>query len=396
MTIPNMPLPKPASPPQPYPSALIQNKINSSQDILIVLPQMHTLDILAASLGLYLTLKDSKTITIACSGNIDEAGSNLFSADVVQDSPGGKNLVITLDTPFDDIDKVTTDDHQGKFNLAIELKPEKSRLSQKDISFSYRGLTADLIIAVGCLNSQQLGKILSQEPNLLTGREIITISHQAATANFGTINLSDPQASGCSEIIVKLLKDFNLELPPEATTNLLAGIEIATNSFSFRTGPDTFSAAGWCMQRGAKRGLISPQQPQAPRPFNPRMPSGFPQQVPSGFPQQMPTMPTSSPNLAQFQQFGQQARPRQFINPGQLVRPQQFAPSEPQNFAPFSPQQNPGTQNFPSQPNPETQTHSPQQNNLPPQPSSDTTNPTSSQDTAQDYTPRPSPDGKLI
>lgn len=264
----------------------IKQKIDNAKDILIVLPYTNIPDSVSAGLALYISLKEhysnkenQKIITISSATPLSQDLTALPESNQIQQSVGTKNLVLTLNTSQDNIEKVSTDDDQGKFNIIIETKQGINKLSKEDFSFSYRGNSSDLVISIGAFNQQQLGDLLIQEPKLLEGKEIITITNQYAAVGFGSINLNEPNASGMTEIVANFIRSVRMHIHEPAATNILAGIEYSTNNFSIKTNEDTFSLAGWCMKYGGKRNvLVSQPQNQgfSPRPFSPAInPSPF-------------------------------------------------------------------------------------------------------------------------
>ncbi len=258
----------------------IKQKLTTANSILIVLPQNHTVDTVAAGLALYLSLTQqfsdpetgscTKSITIASGQDMTVAYQRLYGVGDISKKLGSKNLVITLNTPFENIDRITSDNDNGKLNIIIETKQGVNRLSRNEIDFSYRGLDADLIIAVGLGSTDQAGSLLSQETTLFTDKDIITLTCQPGAVPFGAINIHEPQACGVCEITAKLVRFLKLAVDEDIATNLLAGIEAVTNNFMLKTTADTFAAVSWCMRLGGRRnhltGAVGNQIPQ-PAPF---------------------------------------------------------------------------------------------------------------------------------
>ncbi|NMB57190.1 hypothetical protein GYA19_04640 [Candidatus Beckwithbacteria bacterium] len=288
------------------------NKIKDSKSILILLPQIHTADILASGLALYLTLKENyqdKDIQIISPVDVVVNFQRLFGVGSISKSLGSKNLVITLNTGFDNIEKITSDDQGGKFNLVIETKKGIEKIKQEDVSFNYRGLDADLLISIGINNQNQAGNLLSQEPNLFYGRDNIVISTSFLPLEIGTIKLWNSQASSVAEIVSKLLRFAKLNLNQDIATNLIAGIEAGTNNLTVKTNADTFAALSWCMKNGGRRnylsmpatqtGGVNMQAPAFNRPAAPFM--NIPQFTPMGSPNLNPVQaPVTQPMEPNF------------------------------------------------------------------------------------------------
>ena len=266
--------------PSQAPFTEIKQKLSQAKSIVILLPQNHTADNLAAGLGLYLSLiqnyaskpEDAKAVSIATSPQVKVAFQRLYGVGSIINSLGSKNLVITLRTNLDSIEKVTSDNENGVLNLIIETKTGTQRLDKDNVEFSYRGIDADLVIAIDLLTPEDLGQLLISEPELFQTRETITIASKPGSLPFGTINFQDTSASGVSEMMVKLLRFLHLSIDEDIATNLIAGIEAATNNLMIKTTADTFAALSWCMHSGGKRFHLESSPLEKP--------TAFPRQIP--------------------------------------------------------------------------------------------------------------------
>jgi hypothetical protein len=271
----------------PPPLSVIASKVTAAKSIAIILPQNHTADNLAAGLALFLGLKQnldqSIKLNIVSSTEVKVAFQRLYGINKISSSLGSKNLVVTLGTDYENIEKVSYDNDGGKFNLVIETKEGVERLGQENISFSYRGVDADLLIAVGFTTPEDAGNLLMAEPKLFADREVILISGQRGAIGFGIINYVDPAVSGNCEMITKLLRYLKINLDADTATNLIAGMESATNNFQSNATAETFAAISWCMRAGGRRYHLSSQgfesRPSMQPQFN-QSPFGFPRSQP--------------------------------------------------------------------------------------------------------------------
>ncbi len=256
--------------PNQLPLKEIQQKIDESSSILIVLPALHSIDSISAGLSFYLSLQKyvdqsekSKSITLASATDPTVAYQRLYGVGNITRNVGSKNLVISLKTAHDNIEKISVDEGASDFNIIVETKSGVPRLEQKDIEYSYRGLHADLIIAIGLSNAESAGNLYNQNPSLFADRDSIIISGDMRGQAFGSINVVEQQASGTSEIVSKLIRFLKFPVDGDLCTNLIAGIEAATNNFAAKTNADTFAAIAWCMKEGGRRNhLTMPLQQQ--------------------------------------------------------------------------------------------------------------------------------------
>jgi len=242
----------------------IQQKIDNASSILIVLPSSHTIDNVAAALAFYLSLqkynesKEKKSsLTIASATDPTVAFQRLYGVGDISHNLGSKNLVISLKTAHENIEKISVDEGTTDFNIIIETKSGVPKLEQEDVSFSHRGLDADLIIAIGLTNAEAAGFFYTQNPSLFADRESIIICGDPRAGAFGSLNIIETQASGNSELVAKLLRFLKFPVDGDICTNLIAGVEAVTVNFASRTSADTFAAIAWCMKEGGRRNHLS-------------------------------------------------------------------------------------------------------------------------------------------
>jgi len=269
-----------------YNTEPVKQTLDTAQTILILLPQEPSLDMVAAGLSLYLSLiKQSKTVSIGCATAMTVGFNRLYGIDKVKTQVGNQNLIISFDYLNSNLEKISHDTGpDGKFFLTIEPKAGVQPVDTRAVSYSYTGSSADLIFVIGARQLEDLGVLFHQEKTLLQNPQntIINLSHLDRNSQFGRVNLYDPQASGCSEITYQLLMDLGLTLEPDIATNLLAGIEEATNNLSQANSADTFEIIAQLLRAGAKKGHLvsSPARPsfdpslsRAPKPtFKPVSP----------------------------------------------------------------------------------------------------------------------------
>lgn len=246
-------------------SNILQN-IDQSHNILIILPQQLTIDTAAAGLSLFLSLKqylsksENRNVAIVCGMPMTVAFQRLYGVDQISSQMGSKNLVISLKTNPDNIEKVSYDSDDQSFNLVIETKPGIPRIDKGLVDFNYRGINADLIIAVGLENPDQAGTLYSQDKSIFENKNVIVVSSGMRSTKFGNIaNIIDLQTSSTSELVAKMLQFLKMPVDGDICTNLIAGIESATNNFVYKSLADTFAMVSWCMRQGGRRNhLTSP------------------------------------------------------------------------------------------------------------------------------------------
>jgi hypothetical protein len=218
-------------------------------------------------------------------------------------------------------------------------------LDSQKLEYSYIGANADLVITIGVPKLESLGRLYQEEQKLFTEQETINIDVNAFNSRFGKTNFLDPQASSCSELVGLIIKNLNMTFNPDVTTDLLAGMEAATNNFTIRTRAETYELVGWAMHNGGRR--LQMQTAPVRQPFNSRQfmyNPGDRQPAPQAYSR---TSPQPAP-LKQPSAFGQSnfnpvptPKPNQFDDESdaygfQTNQPQAYPPAAAARPAPFT------------------------------------------------------------
>lgn len=230
----------------------LKTKLGTVQTVLLTMPVNPAQDVVASTLALYLSLKNSgKTVTVAASTLPIVRDSRLVGVDKITTEVGGNNLVITLDVPEEQIDKVTSNTEGGHLNLIINPAKGATPITSEQVKFTYSGAVADLVIVVGAADLKDIGALAEKENELFVKEKIANVSNQVGT--FGAINITDPSSSN-AELVTALLKELALPLDIDIANNLMQGIEAATNGLSSpNMTADTFEALAVLYRAGARR-----------------------------------------------------------------------------------------------------------------------------------------------
>lgn len=230
----------------------LKARLGTAQTVLITLPANPSQDAVASTLALYLSLKNSgKSVTVATSTLPIVRDSHLVGVDKITTEVGGNNLVITLDVPEDQIDKVTSNTEGGHLNLIVNPAKGATPITAEQVKFTYTGAAADLIIVVGAADLSDVGALAEKENELFAKDKIANVSKEVGT--FGAINITDPSSSN-AELVTALLKELALPLDIDIANNLMQGIEAATNGLSSpNMTADTFEALAVLYRAGARR-----------------------------------------------------------------------------------------------------------------------------------------------
>lgn len=322
-----------------------------SKNTLILLPAQPSVDAAAAALSFYLSLEATgKRATIACSEKIPVGLNRLIGVDKISNQVGGQNLVVAFEYLEDSIEKVSYNINDGKFNLVIQPKDGFPPLDYQKLSYKYSGSTADLVVVIGCQKPENIGRIYTEEKKLFSDQETINIDINHFNSRYGKTNFIDSIASSCSELVGLVIKNLNMTVNPDVATNILAGMETATNNFAMKTRAETFELIGWTMHYGGRRSqmqTVPSRQPFDTRPFIYQPMAGRPTGIastpirrPAYPPQSIATQPShNQPPLNQTAYQPQAYEPP--VKPFQAAPFSVNEPVSPQTFPPMSSYDNP-------------------------------------------------------
>ena len=242
----------------------IQNALNQAKDIQIIITKDPDHDTVAASLSLFLSLKQNQNqVSIICSSPMVVEHSRLVGLDKIKSKAGNKNLVVSFEYIKDSIEKVSYNVEGNKFNLVVQPKNGSKPLDPKSVSYSYSGMSADLIFIFGANSFDDLDEIYQKNKKEFETAHTISINRLLQTP-FAQTTISDKSSGSLSEITMWLLEQIGLSINPDIASNLLSGVDRATNRFSSPNTPaSSFLMAGKLMQLGAIRHSM-PERPKLP------------------------------------------------------------------------------------------------------------------------------------
>ena len=251
----------------------LKNLLNASRSIVILLPRYADYDMFASALAIKIAIESAgKLATVAYSEAITVEFNRLVGIDTVVNNFGGRNLIITFPGQTEYVDKVSYNLDKGELQLVITPKPSAPDLDPRRLKFISSGSQYDLVITVGANSLEDLGPLYVTNKETLQSVKMLSINHNLPTQNFAPNQIYDPQASSLSEITAFILESTGFPLNIDSASNLLAGLEKATNHFqSSIVSSTTFEAASLLLRRGARRqDVFSPDNlPPGSIPQNP-------------------------------------------------------------------------------------------------------------------------------
>lgn len=248
----------------------LRQKIDQARKILILLPSQTTIDKLAAALSLMLSLeKQEKDVIVVTEDTLKVSHSSLYGVGQIKNTfppQGAENFILTLGGVVDQnglipsLEKLDWYPDNGNLNLVFHVVPG-FRFEPTNISSSYQGSKFDLAFIIGAVNLTDLGSIYTQNSAAITQIPLINIDNSTSNANFGLVNVIDPNSPSLSEVMIQIQQGLGLTVDADAASNVIAGIYDATGNLTKNVSPDTFMVLAQAMQLGG-RVISAEQQPQ--------------------------------------------------------------------------------------------------------------------------------------
>jgi hypothetical protein len=244
----------------------VKKHLTAARDIFIFLPANPSLDQVAASLGLSLSLKKTnREINVACPTQMRVEFADLVGVNQVSHRLGGRNLTISFDYQEESIEKVSYNIEDKKFNLVVQPKTGHPPLSSKKVDYFYTGDQADLVFTIGVRHLKELGSFYHTSGSFFDSQKIVDIDTNPKPKRFSQNELIINTAS-LSEIIARMIAFLGLPIDQDIASNLYLGIEKTTRTFSSsRVGATTFEAAAFCLRSGARRSPVKASTPPLPQ-----------------------------------------------------------------------------------------------------------------------------------
>jgi nanoRNase/pAp phosphatase (c-di-AMP/oligoRNAs hydrolase) len=223
-----------------YPSAKIKEFINGAATITIVVPQM-SVDSIGAALAFAISLeKTGKKVSVFCPHIPDANYQNLSGLDKVKNKIDADDLVISLDYPIDQIEKVSYNENGGQLNLVVQTKDNAAQVQKDQIIIKPSSNSSDLNFIFGEENT------LGENSKMINRGTWVYLSPLSNQKPWAALSLIDPDAP-YSEILTFLIDSLKLPFNEDVGKNLLIGLRVATQSFSVNVSPESFEAGAICL-----------------------------------------------------------------------------------------------------------------------------------------------------
>jgi len=205
--------------------------------LAILLPQNPSFDMVAAATGLRLSLeKAGRKASVASSDPMTVEFHRLVGANSISTDFGSRNLVISFPGQTEAVDKVSYNVEAGELQLVVTPKVG-AILDHTKLKFVPGSMAADVVVLVGVRDVADLGKIYTDAKDIIDTSDQFWLDEQIF-----------------SQTTAQLIQQLHLPLDADAASNLLAGLQQATNHYqSPEVSADTFEVTAWLMRQGASR-----------------------------------------------------------------------------------------------------------------------------------------------
>lgn len=232
--------------------------IEKSNHILLIIPPNPSIDYISSSFVLAQIIKKrKKEVTLFYQENIPDKISFLKKPEnIIKNLSGSRDFLLIFNTEKNKIIEINSQEKENEY--IIKLTPEKGSIDPRDFSFIPANFKYDLIISIGIKSLESLGEIYLENNDLFFEIPKINIDNSSLNENYGQMNIVNPTASSCAEMITEILIENNEnELDQEMAQTLLTGIIASTESFQKpTTSPKSMILAAKLMKYKANQATI--------------------------------------------------------------------------------------------------------------------------------------------
>jgi nanoRNase/pAp phosphatase (c-di-AMP/oligoRNAs hydrolase) len=209
----------------------LKDLVNSSKNILILLPETVCFDLVCAAYALALSLLNKgHKATLACATDIPDKFSqiiNLPDIPVVK-SIAKSEVILSLNLKKGAVESVRWRETSDKIEFIIT--PGKGDFEYNDVDLGTTGGTFDLFITLGCTKLESLGTIFASNPDAFSNIKLVNIDTNPQNNRFGTVQVVRDSKS-LSTLILDLVEENSWEITKEAVRIIFQGILWANEGF---------------------------------------------------------------------------------------------------------------------------------------------------------------------
>lgn len=239
----------------------VVDQLRKANKVLIALPEVLTVDVVAAAVALRAGLGAlQKAVTLASVGNVPERAQFLLGSETIRPlQQSTSDLVITVDTSRAVVGEMTYEVFPGK--TIIYVRGAEGGFSVSDAVVTSGELPFDLLIVLGSEKLEQLGALFTRHAELFYAVPKINIDISPYNEGYGVLNLVSFTNSSLAEVCYRVLRNLGEQVTvPHAATALLAGVLVRTDSLqNQQTTPESFAVVADLIAAGAEYQMVVKQ-----------------------------------------------------------------------------------------------------------------------------------------
>ncbi|WP_129628355.1 DHH family phosphoesterase [Candidatus Oscillochloris fontis] len=115
----------------------------------------------------------------------------------------------------------------------------------------------DLIWMLDTAELQRVGQIFADHEAEIAAHPLLLVDHHVTNNGRGTVNLIDPHAASCADLLFRLLRAMQAPITPAAATCMLLGVTTDTQSFqTSASSPQTLRTTADILEAGADHATV--------------------------------------------------------------------------------------------------------------------------------------------
>lgn len=229
--------------------------IAQAKSIFVIFPTTASPDTRAAAEALAACLSQAGKEIRLLSPRTPEPSRYPESSEVaVTTELGNQNLVLSFEYEPEQVDNVNyhIGEETGRFYLTIKPQKGQKPLDPASVEFSYTGAEADLIFTVGVKELEELEQLYMSYEDVYSSVPIVSIT--SFEPQFATLAINTGSSPSVSQEVARLVSDLGYDLSQDTATQLLYGVEMATQGLASRSvTAETFETVGRLLRQGARR-----------------------------------------------------------------------------------------------------------------------------------------------
>ncbi len=238
---------------------IYQEKIDQSENVLIVYGKNAAFSAVALATSLYLQLKAAgKGVFLACPSEPIVEHCNLVGINKVKKALPKQELVMRIKYDENKLEKVFSDLDEEKGELNIIVKPKKGYepVAIEAVELGYQSGDYDLVFLIDVQDKEELEQLFAEDWALLDKQEkmiVINSLFGAAPVQAG-LTKELGKAANYAGWWTKMLWENEEELEVDLASNLFMGLEQETENFaSLECQAESFELAAYLLKQGAVR-----------------------------------------------------------------------------------------------------------------------------------------------